>query len=169
MQPQPTIVLLERDLLFTTRITRTARGMGCRCVVASTGGQWVQDAHAALTEGAPVLLMANVAGLAIPWEGLDALHITQRAPLLGYCPHVETELRAAALAAGFDRVISNSRLSEALPDVLRRYFPTLEQPAADASGMAAVAATSPAAPADDIRNPADAGVAENSMEDDMHA
>jgi hypothetical protein len=41
--------------------------------------------------------------------------------VVAFGPHVDQESQTAARASGADRVLSNSRFTETLPDLLARY------------------------------------------------
>jgi len=117
----PTGLLLSRDLIFTSKVTGTARELGHRVMVAGSPalavsmiGQW-----------RPKFVFVDLAAgdLVSP----PALMAYQQAagpgtPFLAFGSHVDTAALAAARAAGCDPVIPRSKFSAELPDLIRRYF-----------------------------------------------
>src|SRR4051812_12672544 len=100
----PAGLLLSRDLIFTTKITATARALGQRVMVAGDATlaasmieQWrprvvfVDLAAGDLVSSAALLAYQKVAGPATPFVAFGS--------------HVETEALAAAAAAGCDPVL----------------------------------------------------------------
>jgi DNA-binding NarL/FixJ family response regulator len=113
-------LLLSDDLLFTSRITGTARDLGLSLKSART-----PDRLAALArEQAPccVLLDLSNPGLAIA----DAVHALKAASpgvyLVAYGSHVDTATLRAAREAGCDVVLPRSRFVEDLPRQLAAWF-----------------------------------------------
>jgi hypothetical protein len=117
----PTGILLSRDLIFTSKVTGTARELGHRVLVAGTSSlalpmieQWrpcvVFVDLAAGDLVAPVALMAyqELAGPATAFVAFGS--------------HVDTEALAAARAAGCHPVMPRSKFSAELPELMGRFF-----------------------------------------------
>jgi CheY-like chemotaxis protein len=111
-------VAVTDDLFVGARILETARGMGIP--VALLG--WREAVLARLHDLAPALLILDLSG-----GGPEALELIPRlkrdpaagrAALLGVLPHVQQARKAAALAAGCDRVVSRSRFTDTLAEIL---------------------------------------------------
>jgi CheY-like chemotaxis protein len=128
-QQGPVGLLLSRDLIFTSKVTSTARALGRRVLVAGDANlaatlieQWrplvvfVDLAAGALTEPAVLLALRSVSGRATPFVAFGS--------------HVETDRLAAAAAAGCDPVLPRSRFTTELPELIGRY---LAHPGADRS------------------------------------
>jgi PleD family two-component response regulator len=129
-QTEPTrIVAVVRDLFFAIRIRETLAPRGYAVAVAKTN-----DAlDAALAEGPAALLIVDLAFTAIEPAALIARLKGDAAsaaiPILAFGSHLDQTSRDAAKAAGADRVVANSKLAEALPDLVARYArPTAPTP-----------------------------------------
>ena len=119
----PTGILLSRDLIFTSKVTGTARELGHRVLVAGTSSL--------------VLSMIEQLRPCVVFIDLAAGDLVAPEALLGYQglagpatafvafgSHVDTEALAAARAAGCDPVMPRSKFSADLPELIRRYFET---------------------------------------------
>jgi CheY-like chemotaxis protein len=117
----PPGILLSRDLIFTSKVTGTARALGHRVLVAgavplaaSMIEQWkprvvfVDLAAGDLVEPAALLAFQKLAGPATPFVAFGS--------------HVDTDALAAARAAGCDPVLPRSRFTAELPALIRHYF-----------------------------------------------
>src|SRR5271166_2650228 len=117
----PTGLLLSRDLIFTSKVTGTARDLGHRVLVAGTSSlalamieQWQpRVVFIDLTAGDLVAPVALVAYQELAGPGTA---------FLAFGSHVDTEALAAARAAGCDPVMPRSKFSAYLPELIRRYF-----------------------------------------------
>lgn len=114
-------LLLCDDLIFTSRITGTARALGLDVLPVRSADQLLQRAK----ESTPacVLLDLHNAGLKID-ELVPALRENGRpAPfVVGYGSHVDTATLKAARAAGCDLVLPRSKFVEDLPTALPHWF-----------------------------------------------
>lgn len=127
---EPTrIVAVVRDLFFAIRIRATLAPRGYAVAVAKTN-----DAlDAALADGPVALLIVDLAFAAIDPSALIARlkgdPISAALPILAFGSHLDHASRDAARAAGADRVVANSKLAEALPDLVARYArPSAQMP-----------------------------------------
>lgn len=120
-EPPVAGVLLSRDLMFTVKITGTARELGFRVVVAGDP----ERASAMITENRPKAVFVDLAaGALVAPESLVSL---QRAagpetPFIAFGSHVDVQALAAARAAGCREVMPRSKFSAELPDIIRRWL-----------------------------------------------
>jgi hypothetical protein len=102
------ILVLVSDLIFSTRISTTARAAGIDVKL-------IRDpAKLAGAEGRLLLVDLNLAGAieaAAAWRAGDA-------QVIGFISHVDAETAVKARAAGIDRVMARSRFVEILPELL---------------------------------------------------
>src|SRR5262249_40243060 len=117
----PVGLLLSRDLIFTSKVTGTARDLGCRVMVAGNAAL----ARATIAQWHPRVVFVNLAagdlvgpGALRDYQGLAGPSATSLA--LG--SHVDTQALTAAAAAGCDPVMPRSRFSAELPALIRRYL-----------------------------------------------
>ena len=97
-----------RDLIFSTRISTTARAAGIEIKL-------IRDpAKLAGQIGRLLLVDLNLPGAieaAAAWR-------TDDATVVGFVSHVDADTAAKARAAGIDRVMARSRFVEILPELL---------------------------------------------------
>jgi CheY-like chemotaxis protein len=118
---EPAGLLLSRDLIFTSKVTGTARALGHRVLVAGN----VSLASAMIEQWHPRVVFVDLAaGDLVAGPALIAYQklAGPETPFVAFGSHVETEALAAARAAGCDPVLPRSRFSAELPDLVRRYF-----------------------------------------------
>ncbi len=122
----PVGLLLSDDLMFTSRITGTARDQGLTMKVARTPP--VLEAMARDHVPACVLLDLGNPSLIIA-DTVQALRsAAPRVFLVAYGSHVDTATLGAARAAGCDLVLPRSRFIEELPRQLPAWFGGKQQP-----------------------------------------
>jgi hypothetical protein len=117
----PTGILLSIDLIFTSKVTGTARELGHRVLVAGTSSL----ALAMIGECSPCVVFVDLAAgdlvaptALVAYQGLAG----PATAFVAFGPHVDTDALAAARAAGCDLVIPRSRFSAGLTELLERYF-----------------------------------------------
>ena len=118
---EPLGLLLSRDLLFVTKITGTARALGCRVVVAGDDAR----ARALIAGERPRAVFVDLsAGDLVGPEPLRALQelAGPATPFVAFGSHVDTRALAAARSAGCDPVLPRSQFSAELPALIRRYL-----------------------------------------------
>lgn len=121
---EPTrIVAVVRDLFFAIRIRETLAPRGYAVEVAKSAAA-LQSLLTA--EGAPIaLIIIDLAFAAIvPATVIAELKgspATNGIPILAFGSHLDHASRDAAKAAGADRVVANSKLAGALPELVGRY------------------------------------------------
>ncbi len=118
---EPAGLLLSRDLIFTSKVTGTARELGRRVMVA--GNQAL--ALAMIEQWRPRVVFVDLA--AGDLVAAPALLAYQTAappgtPFLAFGSHVDTAALDAARAAGCDPVMPRSKFSAELPALIGRYF-----------------------------------------------
>lgn len=115
-----TVVVLNRDLMFGSRISAAATSLGFAT-------RFVRDLSAlaaALAEpGDPPVLAVIDMNAALDWDAVAALvaDLQGRVPFLGFGPHVDIEGRRAAKAAGLTRIVSNGEFHRDTAGFIGRY------------------------------------------------
>jgi CheY-like chemotaxis protein len=121
---EPTrIVAVVRDLFFAIRIRETLAPRGYAVEVAKSAAALQGALDAA---GQPIaLIIIDLAFAAIaPATTIAELKVapaTAGIPILAFGSHLDQTSRDAAKAAGANRVVANSKLAEALPELVSRY------------------------------------------------
>ncbi len=121
----PGVVIVGTDLMFTSKVTGTARALGIDAATAAT----VDALTIRLNEGAVRLVLVDmampepVAGAAIR---AAVGHASQPATIAFYS-HVQSALADAAKAAGATEVMPRSKFSSDLPAILNRYCKPQDQ------------------------------------------
>jgi len=121
--PGPTGILLSRDLIFTSKVTGTARELGHRVLVAGD----VALARSMIERWRPRVVLVDLAAgdLVAPGTLVDLQKLAgAETPFVAFGSHVDTEALAAARAAGCAEVMPRSKFSAELPELIRRYFRT---------------------------------------------
>jgi|SRR6516162_2821335 CheY-like chemotaxis protein len=110
--------LLSDDLIFTSRVTGTARDLGLEVRKARSPKQLVD----LVGQQAPACVLVDLhnPGLAVA-DLLGALP-TPRPFVVGYGSHVDTATLKAARDAGCDLVLPRSKFVEDLPTQLPAWF-----------------------------------------------
>lgn len=118
-------LLLSKDLIFTSKITGTARELGQRVMVA---GQPTL-ATKMLEQWKPRVVFVDLSAgeLVSPAAILAYRQIAPEARFVAFGSHVDAQALATAKDAGCHDVMARSRFSANLPDLIRAYF-DLEQP-----------------------------------------
>jgi CheY-like chemotaxis protein len=116
----PAGLLLSRDLIFTSKITGTARELGHQVLVAGNRAlalamidQWhpravFVDLAAGDLTSAPAIVAYRLLAPVIPF--------------IAFGSHVDTAALAAAAAAGCDPVLPRSKFTLELPQLIRRHL-----------------------------------------------
>jgi DNA-binding response OmpR family regulator len=103
------VLVLCDDLMFTSKVTATARAHGLAAVVARTPA-------AAVTKAPPagcVLVDLHLPGLDLP-AFLASLRTVSSATTIGFGSHVDVDTLKAARTAGCDRVLPRSQFVKEL-------------------------------------------------------
>ncbi len=118
-----TVVVLNRDLMFGSRISVAARSLGY-------AARFVRDlpalAEALAEAGEPPVLVVLDMNAALDWDAVAALiaGLDGRVPTLGFGPHVDVEGRRAAKGAGLTRIVSNGEFHRDTAGFIGRYART---------------------------------------------
>jgi DNA-binding NarL/FixJ family response regulator len=111
------LIILCTDLIFSTKITGTAKALARPFLVART----LDKLDGALTAAAPRPLLVvdlNITG-ADPIAAIHAARAHANAPqIVAFLSHVQADLAAAARAAGADKVLARSAFTATLPEIL---------------------------------------------------
>ncbi|HVW45714.1 MAG TPA: hypothetical protein VHA76_01570 [Solirubrobacterales bacterium] len=103
------VLSIATDLMLASRVDAGLTAAGHHVVLAGS------IAEAPLDEVELIVADLDV-------ESPEAL-VGPGIPVLGYYSHVDTETRAAAEAAGVDRVVPRSRMARELPDLVAALLP----------------------------------------------
>jgi len=113
------VAALVEDLLFLSKIHETAKAVGVTVITGDT-----RDCVPRILETRPqaILLDLNSRTLAaVEWvRTLKTDPATRQIPIVGFVSHVQSDLIAAARAAGCDLVLARSAFSQQLPELLRK-------------------------------------------------
>ncbi len=117
---EPAGLLLSRDLIFTSKITGTARELGHRVMVAGNTALAV----AMIEQWKPKVVFVDLAAgeLVSPLALMAYMKSTPGTPFVAFGSHVDTIALEAARAAGCDPVLPRSKFTAELPDLIRKYF-----------------------------------------------
>lgn len=117
----PAGLLLSRDLIFTSKVTGTARELGHKVMVAGNTAL----ASAMIEQWRPKVVFVDLAaGDLVSTPALIAFKKAagESTPFLAFGSHVDVAALDAARAAGCDPVMPRSKFSAELPEIIRRYF-----------------------------------------------
>jgi DNA-binding NarL/FixJ family response regulator len=116
--------LLSDDMMFTSRITGTARDLGFEIRVARS--QVALDAMIRSQPPAAVIIDLANPGLNLSTLLTAAKAANQATTIVAYGSHVDTETLKQARQAGCDVVLPRSQLAERLPDLLPEWLSSTE-------------------------------------------
>lgn len=113
------ILAAVEDLIFLSKILETAQRLGVRVEPAD-----LKDLKERAVQGtarAVILDLNHRSGSALAvLQSLKADPSTSRLPVVGFVSHVQSELIAAARAAGCDQVLARSAFTAQLPQLLEK-------------------------------------------------
>jgi CheY-like chemotaxis protein len=122
----PQGLLLSDDLIFTSRVTGTAKALGLEVQAARSPAALVELARRAAPRCA--ILDLHNPGLDVPGLLRDLEAACGRRPrVVAYGSHVEAATLHAARAAGCDLVLPRSRFVEELPAALPEWLGARER------------------------------------------
>ena len=116
----PAALLLSRDLIFTSKVTSTARALGAQVLTA--GNTALASAMLASWRPRAVFVDLSAGDLVSPAALAAYRQIVPGVPFIAYGSHVDTESLAAAASAGCDPVLPRSRFVAELPELIRRHL-----------------------------------------------
>ncbi len=112
-----TILAVVEDLIFLSKIQQTAKLVGASVEVVDPKKLPARVAQA--PAGAVILDLNHRSGMAIEVLRLiKGRRETATIPVVGFVSHVQTDLAAAARAAGCDQILARSTFSFQLPQIL---------------------------------------------------
>ena len=118
----PTLgIVLNRDLLFGSRIRSAFASVGLEAQFVANAGEFV-DALLENRESAAIAIIDM--NRPISWDVIgETLGRTDvaLAPTLAFGPHVDIESRRAAKAAGITRIVSNGQFHTDMVGLIERY------------------------------------------------
>ena len=118
------VLAVTDDLFFGARIVETARRLNVLLVLLGSAEGLIAKARAVR----PGLLILDLN--AESCRPLEAIRRVRADPelndsaLLGFCSHVQHDLKVAAAEAGCNRVMARSAFTAQLPEILRPYAVT---------------------------------------------
>jgi DNA-binding NarL/FixJ family response regulator len=114
MEPLPPVLIVCTDLIFSTKITGTAKALGRPYAVARTQAR-LQE-HLAATP--PSLVIVDMAATGV--DPLEAIRTAKAAQIrvIAFLSHVEADTALAARDAGADAIMARSAFSAKLPELL---------------------------------------------------
>ncbi len=120
-------ILLSRDLIFTSKVTGTARELGYRVLVAGNTAL----ASTMIEQWRPRVVFVDLTAgdLVVPEALVSYQQLAgPETPFVAFGAHVDSEALTLARAAGCDPVMPRSRFSIELPELIRRFFQSNEPP-----------------------------------------
>jgi CheY-like chemotaxis protein len=113
----PRVLLVDDDLFFSARILSVLQRLGCRAETART----VEQAEERTRAGQELVILnygsARLGGL----DTVRRLREAGASRVLAFLSHVKIPaVREEVLAAGADRIVPNSAVSQRLPEILTR-------------------------------------------------
>ena len=117
---RPAGLLLSRDLIFTSKITGTARELGHQVLVAGNRAL----ALSMIEQWHPRAVFVDLgAGELTRAEAIVAYRLlAPGTPFIAFGSHVDTAALAAAADAGCDPVLPRSKFTHELPHLIRRFL-----------------------------------------------
>ena len=118
-------VLLTHDLIFSTKVTSTARALGLEVTAAADlvrAAELCRDQRPGC-----VFIDLGVPNLNITAAVAQLRSAAGAVPTVAYGSHVDKARLDVACAAGCDEMLPRSRFSAELPALLRRYLDTAER------------------------------------------
>ena len=115
-----TTIALVTDLIFSTKITGTAKALGGQVTVARSLDR-LREVLAGPTGGAaPAAAQVIVDLNASAVDVMEAIRLAKQhgARVVAFLSHVQVNLAAAAREAGADQVLARSAFVERLPQIL---------------------------------------------------
>ena len=124
---EPTGLLLSRDLIFTSKITGTARELGHRVLVAGNRAL----ALSMIDQWRPRAVFVDLAaGDLVATPALIAYqNAAPGTPFVAFGSHVDTQALDAARGAGCDPVLPRSKFTAELPELIQRFLGGSDLPA----------------------------------------
>ncbi|MCA9879182.1 MAG: hypothetical protein KC442_15430 [Thermomicrobiales bacterium] len=114
------VVVLNRDLMFGSRIRSALATLGLQAVVKGDTGAFLDAIRAAGDQA--VLAIIDMNGQ-VDWAAIGAALRDDDSlpPVLGFGSHTDVEGRRAAKAAGLGRIVSNGQFNADMAGFVQRY------------------------------------------------
>jgi CheY-like chemotaxis protein len=117
------VLIAANNMIFTSKIMTILDGMDAEGIKATRSADIFDKAQ----ELAPNLIIIdlNLNGIEAPSliNKLRSYGSTKAIPIVCYSPHVLKDQMAAAKTAGADEVITNSKMSSKMNQILGKYVP----------------------------------------------
>jgi DNA-binding NarL/FixJ family response regulator len=111
------VLALVDDLFFQAKILETAKHAGVEVLVCSTVGALICE----MAKAPPQLVVIDLNARGRPLEALTQIRSgAQKAPVVAFLSHVQTDLAAQARAAGCNEVMPRSQFARDLATILGR-------------------------------------------------
>jgi hypothetical protein len=116
----PVVVVLNRDLMFGSRIRSAMATLGLQAVVKGDTTAFLETAR---TLGDRVVIAIIDMNGKVDWEAISTALRDDDAlpPVLGFGSHTDVETRRAAKAAGVTRIVSNGQFHADMAGYVQRY------------------------------------------------
>lgn len=114
------VVVLNRDLMFGSRIRSAMATLGLQVVVKGDTGAFLEAART--LEERAVIAIIDMNGK-VDWDAI-AVALREGAslpPVLGFGSHTDVETRRAAKAAGLNRIVTNGQFHADMTGYVQRY------------------------------------------------
>ena len=114
------VVVLNRDLMFGSRIRNALWSLGLGAVFAADTAKFAE----LIRSSGPALVLGVIdMNGGVDWQAVRELKDdpTVDVPLIAFGPHVDVAGRRAAKAAGIDRLLSNGEFHRDTAGLVRRY------------------------------------------------
>jgi FixJ family two-component response regulator len=116
----PVVVVLNRDLMFGSRIRSAMATLGLQAVVKGDTTAFLETART-LGDRA-VIAIIDMNGT-VDWQAVATALADENTlpPVLGFGSHTDVETRRAAKAAGVDRIVSNGQFNADMAGYVQKY------------------------------------------------
>jgi CheY-like chemotaxis protein len=121
----PQVLLVDDDLFFSARILSVLRKLGCRASCSRV----LEEAEERVREGQDLVILNFGSARLGDLAAIRRLREAGAPKLLAFLSHVKIPaVRDAVLAAGADRIVPNSSVSQRLPEILARLLADEPEP-----------------------------------------
>ena len=114
-------VVLNRDLLFGSRIRNVIAGLGLEAQFVASANDFINALHRHGDSAAIGIIDMNAP---LSWDVIGEMYDRTSddvPPTLAFGPHVDVESRRAAKAAGVTRIVSNGQFHGDMAGLIERY------------------------------------------------
>lgn len=113
------LLIITGDLVLPSRLQLAARGAGTECMTALSAAKGIELVGGQSCQTVCVDLSAPGVKIATLVTELRAAAGERPLRIIAFASHVHTELLAAAVAAGCDRVCSRGEFDRAIPTLVQ--------------------------------------------------